>query len=106
MTWHVLDREYDPITGLEKEYVWCDETHELRRRTYCRLQDDMFSLNAEQLNATKGQRFGALRQVARVPMDFYHRHIAPAHKAGDQTYIKRLLNDSEFSKLRTFRGRL
>lgn len=68
--------------------------------------DPIFEANREKLNASANKRFGDGQIVASYPIDFFFKKIVPAKKAGDDAYIKRILNDSDYSKLRTFRGRI
>ncbi len=68
--------------------------------------DPILEDNQRRLNDSAGQRFGDGQVVASIPMNLYFDKIVPAKKAGDEAYIKRLLNDSDYAKLRTFGGRI
>jgi hypothetical protein len=58
-------------------------------------------------NETANQRWGEWRHVATVPSDMHYNSILhEAHSVGDEKVVKRFLNDSDNSKLRTFHGKL
>jgi len=63
--------------------------------------------NQEDLANNQGKRFNdEMTRVASIPLGLYFDKIAPARKEGDQDYIKKILNDSDYSKLRVFKGNL
>jgi hypothetical protein len=68
--------------------------------------DPVFEANKKLLNDSQNKRFGDGQIVASIPMPFYFDKIVPMKKAGDDKGIKRLLNDSDFRNLRTFRGKI
>ena len=69
-----------------------------------------FDMNAEALNDSTGKRFGDGRVVARIPDHLLYsdelKNIGTAASEGDWKHVNRVLNDGDFSKLRTFRGKL
>lgn len=61
--------------------------------------------NQEEFNSTLGERFGEWRKIASVPNAVLHgTDLNRAHNEGDTKWVSRFLNDSDNSKLRTFRG--
>lgn len=62
--------------------------------------------NKQQLNSSAGKRWGDGQVVARIPLDMYFKDFNKARKNGDTQWVKRFLNDSDNSKLRTFEGKL
>lgn len=62
--------------------------------------------NAEERAASAGSRFGDMTKVASIPLNLYFEKFVPAKKAGDDAYVRKLLNDSDFAHLRTKEGRL
>lgn len=104
---------YDPFKGAGKvvkrtadKVVWMLETDE--HQVFCTqsLVDPILEANQARLNESQGKRWGDGQIVASIPLDFYYDRIAPAKKAGDEAYVKRILNDGDFSKFRTFGGRV
>lgn len=53
-----------------------------------------------------GKRWGDGAVVARIPLGLYFEKLGPAKQAGDDRYIKRILNDGDYSKWRTKDGRI
>jgi hypothetical protein len=68
--------------------------------------DDLMDLNAERRAENAGKKWGDGAVAASVPLNFYFQHMAEARQNGDSKYIKKLLNDSDFSKFRTKEGKL
>jgi hypothetical protein len=62
--------------------------------------------NQRALNDSAGKRWGDGQQVVNWPIDFYYKHILPARLNDDEAYIKRIINDSEYSKFRRFGGKV
>jgi len=68
--------------------------------------DPVLEDNQRELNENAGKRWGDGRIAARIPLDLYFDKIAPAKRAGDDRYIKKIYNDSDYRKLRIFGGNL
>jgi hypothetical protein len=100
---------FDPITGIhveiKQEPVGPDHTKIHMRRTYIPVQE-LFDLNAERRAENAGARWGDGAVAASIPMNLYFEKFAEAKQAGDEKYVKRLLNDSDYSKFRTKEGNL
>lgn len=67
--------------------------------------------NAEFYNNANGQRWGDGRRVASVPLGLRFgenelRGLGEAQNAGDEKYVRKVLNDPDFRKFRTFPGKL
>jgi hypothetical protein len=75
---------------------------------YCtqQLVQPILDDNHEALNNSAGQRWGDGKIVASIPLPEYFEKFVPARQAGDEKYIKKLLNDSDFSKFRRFGGKV
>lgn len=105
---------YDPFHGNGKvlraypnKVVW-----------YVELDDDNIGICTQELTApilednqraradSAGKRWGDGQIVASIPLGVYFEKIAPAKRAGDDRYIKKVLNDSDYSKWRTKDGRI
>jgi hypothetical protein len=95
---------YDPITQMKVETMDLG-THVAVRRTYL-ASDELFSANNEKLADSLGKRWGDGQVAASIPLNLYFEKFAEARKNQDSKYIRKLLNDSDYSKLRTFKGRL
>lgn len=70
----------------------------------------IFDMNREDENDSTGKRFGDGKVVARIPD-----HLLWSNEAGnlgrafaedDKKHVRKILNDSDFAKFRSFRGRL
>jgi hypothetical protein len=98
----ILYQSYDscvwiaPVDGAPGYYMTCTQQR----------VDPILEHNKAELNDNAGKRWGEGRIAARVPLDVYFDKIVPAKKAGDQKYIKKMLNDSDYRDFRTFPGRL
>jgi hypothetical protein len=67
----------------------------------------IFEANAEAEKATHGQRFGDYNRAASVPLTLMEKTgLDQAIDGRDDRYVSKILNDSDFSKLRTSRGRV
>jgi hypothetical protein len=63
--------------------------------------------NAVEANANDGRRWGEGRVAARIPLHIlYGKQLGEAFKDGDDSYLKKFLNDPDNAWMRTFRGRL
>lgn len=70
----------------------------------------LFDMNHEDLVDSNGKRFGDGKVIARVP-----EHLLYSNEAGnlgrafaedDKAHVRRVLNDPDYAKFRSFRGRL
>jgi hypothetical protein len=87
--------------------VWLKrcEDGKLRARTLERW-DALFEQNKARYNENAGQKFGDMAQVADIPASLYFRKFAEARNNGDDKYIRKILNDSDYRNLRTRPGKL
>lgn len=104
---------YDPFNGAGKilksypdKVVWYMENDEHIVTCTQMLVDPILEANQRSYNESAGKRWGDGQIVASIPENIYWEKFAPAKKAGDDQYIKRLLNDSDLRKLRTFEGKV
>lgn len=95
---------YDPMTGQKVEIMDLG-THVAVKRTFL-ASDELFSQNNEKLADSLGKRWGDGQVAASIPLNLYFEKFAEARQNGDSKYIRKLLNDSDYSKLRTFKGKL
>ena len=72
--------------------------------------EPLFDMNAADEKASHGQRFGDGKVVARIPDHLLYSpelgHIGQAIQEGDRRHVSRILNDPDYRKLRSFRGRI
>ena len=68
--------------------------------------DDLIDRNQALETASNGQRFGDGKIVASIPMPVFSQHLADPVGQKDRAAIKRFLNDPDFKKFRTFRGKI
>jgi len=66
--------------------------------------DPVLDANAENQADNLNKRWGDGDVVARIPLTLYYEKFAPLRKEGDDAAISKILNDSDFSKLRTRGG--
>ncbi|NQY81955.1 MAG: hypothetical protein HRT36_02695 [Alphaproteobacteria bacterium] len=95
--------ERDPLTG---RTVWRKEEDDkiLFRTDYP--VDAILDDNEERFNASLNDRYGDGKIVASIPIGFYFAKLAEPIREGDQKYVKRILNDREYVKFRTFGGHI
>lgn len=72
--------------------------------------EPLFDINRAEESESNGKRFGDGKVVARIPMHLLYANeagnIGQALDEGDRKHVKRVLNDSEFYRFRSFRGRI
>ena len=69
--------------------------------------DHIIAANAEAEKATHGNKFGDYNRVASVPLTFFEKTgIGDAIDAGDKNYLSKVLNDPDYAKFRTSRGKI
>lgn len=70
----------------------------------------LFDLNNSDENDSTGKRFGDGQVVARFPDHLLYspelKEVGKAMDEGDRKHLRKVLNDPDFRKLRSFRGRL
>ena len=108
------DWAFDPFHGrgwiVERSYnkvLWMAEISDGVFATCAQERvDPILDSNQEAFNSSAGQRWGDGKIVASIPMSEYFDKFVPARQAGDDKYIKKLLNDSDYSKFRRFGGKI
>ena len=100
-----------------EDWVLWDDTQPGRRvfarfadgRWHTRTEYDATALveqNQRERNETAGQRFGAWRKVASIPMNMMFDSVGTALKEGDRRFVRGFLNDGDNEAFRTFGGRV
>jgi hypothetical protein len=96
--------EHDPVTG---RCVWMMMQDD---KTVFRIDMPIQSIidnNHEREMETMGRRFGDWRPLASVPLPLFHAYgLAEASHGKDDAFLKRFLNDGDFKKFRTSRGKV
>jgi hypothetical protein len=82
-----------------------DDPEVVRVVTVCSDVSPLFDRNQALKNETAGEKFGDLRMVASIPPNLYGLWIKQGLIKDDKS-LNKLLNDPDYSKLRTFEGRL
>lgn len=104
--WFVLvaDTEtatYELVTDIGEALVTCSVQLDT---------EPLFDLNNEREIASQGKRFGDGQIVASIPHHLLYApeagNIGHAVREKDWAHVNRKLNDADFRKFRTFRGRL
>lgn len=90
-----------------KVWLGYDETGKFRAAHVEQEIDAVLEANSAAEKASHGQRFGDYNRVASVPLTLFEKTgLGEAIDGRDQRYISKVLNDSDFAKLRTSRGRV
>jgi hypothetical protein len=98
--------DYDPEL---KRTVWLvfDERGQLKGAHVEQEIDDILEGNAMCEIASHGQSFGDYNRVASVPLTFFEQKgLGEAIDGDDRLYLGKVLNDADFKKFRTSRGRI
>jgi hypothetical protein len=106
MTDHRVFFEHDPEIG---RTVWLvfDERGNLRGAHVEQDIDAIVEANRISADISAGTRFGEYNRVASVPLTFLEKTgLDQAIDGGDRKYMSKVLNDSDYSGLRTSRGRV
>lgn len=106
--WRCID--YDPVEQVS-EWQMYEETVDgkkfVHRRVIQHNVNQMLDANQREFNAQLGSKWGDGKKVATVPTPVWARlGLDDAFSNGDWTKIKRVLNNSDFSRFRTFKGNL
>lgn len=68
---------------------------------------DVFEQNKAEFNDSEGKRWDSGRIAARIPLSLYYDPnlgYAKAKAEGDEKHIKKILNNSDYRNLRTWKG--
>jgi hypothetical protein len=106
MTDHRVLFEEDPEIG---RTVWLvfDERGNLKGAHVEQNVDHIIEANKLALSESAGAKFGDYNRVASVPLTFLEQTgLDQAIDGGDRKYMSKVLNDSDFSGLRTSRGKV
>lgn len=110
------EEEWDP---LNPPAGWvCVGQNEFWRRWECDLGDGrvicktedltsaaMLEDNQRRLNESEGQRWGDGQEAGRMPLDLYFKlGLDKANKQRDRKYQRKIWNDPDYRKFRTFKG--
>ena len=92
----------------KRVWNWFDE--ENRRWVSCTVYrvDPILDQNAEDQVDNLNRKWGDGAVAARIPLPLYFEKIAPLRRQGEDgdKAIRKILNDSDYSKLRTRSGRI
>jgi hypothetical protein len=94
------------VTNEPHRRVWIWWDAENRRMVQCVTYrvDSVLDQNAEDQVNNLNKKWGDGAIAARIPLSMYYEMIAPLRKEGDDKAIARILNDSDYSRLRTRSG--
>ena len=106
--WRLVD--YDPVSEISEWYLYDDtnpQKPKIHMRTIQHNVDAMLDANQAEFNAQLGARWGDGKKVATIPTNVAAAlGLDDALAAGDRSFIRKVLNNSDYSKLRTFKGNL
>ena len=106
--WRLVD--YDPVSEISEWYLYDDtnpQKPKIHMRTIQHNVDAMLDANQSEFNAQLGARWGDGKKVATIPTNVAAAlGLDDALAAGDRSFIRKVLNNSDYSKLRTFKGNL
>lgn len=106
MTDHRVFFEHDPEIG---RTVWLvfNEKGEMKGAHVEQDADAIIAANMEAEKATHGVRFGDWNRAASVPLTFLEKTgLGDAIDQGDDAYVSKILNDSDYAGFRTSRGKV
>lgn len=105
MSWSLFD--HDPVTGRK---IWMSLDEGPDGTTLWRVEvpiDDLIDQNAEAEKLTHGQKLPDWNRVASVPFNIMEKTgLDVAIQAKDDRFLSKFLNDADYSKFRTSRGRV
>lgn len=106
MTDHRVFFEHDPEIGRTTWLVF-DDRGNLKGAHVEQNVDGILAANADAEKLTHGHRFGDWNRAASVPLTMMEKTgLGDAIDAGDGRYVSKILNDSDYAKFRTSRGRV
>lgn len=80
--------------------------HVIVRTDHLHVEQTMEEAAMERL-ANQGKAWGSGQVIGRMPLGLYFASgLAEARKQGDAGFIKRVWNDPDYKKLRTFEGKV
>lgn len=105
MSWSLFSE--DEMTGRK---VWMSLDEGPPGKTLWRVEmpvEGLVDANAEAEKATHGVRFGDWNRVASVPLNILEKtQLDTAIQMGDDKYVSKVLNDSDYRGFRTSRGQV
>jgi hypothetical protein len=102
---HRVFFEHDPEIG---RTVWLvfDDQGNMKGAHVEQEVDHILDANARMEQASQGTPFGDYRPLASVPLTFFEKTgLGEAIDAGDKRYLSKILNDGDYAKFRTSRGK-
>lgn len=102
---HRVFFEHDPEIG---RTVWLvfDDQGNMKGAHVEQEVDHILEANARMTEATQATPFGDYRPLASVPLTFFEKTgLGDAIDAGDKRYLSKILNDGDYAKFRTSRGK-
>lgn len=102
---HRVFFEHDPEIG---RTVWLvfDDQGNMKGAHVEQEVGHILEANARMEEATQGTPFGDYRPLASVPLTFFEKAgLGEAIDAGDKRYLSKILNDGDYAKFRTSRGK-
>lgn len=102
--WRLVD--YDPFTDTSEWYLYNhDNTVTIRKIAHN--VDQLLDANEDEFNAQLNARWGDGKKVASIPPTIFEDlGLDRALQEGDKAYFKRIINDGDFAKFRTFKGNI
>lgn len=97
------------VSETAEKRVWlCQDEDDPSKTHQCIVYrvDPVLDANAEDQVDNLNKRWGDGAVAARIPLPLYYEKFAPLRKEGDEKAYRRLLNDIDYSRLRTRSGRL
>ncbi|MDJ0933734.1 hypothetical protein [Breoghania sp.] len=99
--------EYDHFTGISEWIKFATDGLSFTVRKVQHNIQDILDENAESYNDSLGSNWGDGRKVATIPLVLMEPlGVDDAIRNKDWRHMQKILNDSDFAKLRTFKGRV
>lgn len=105
LSWTVF--EDDPALKRKVWLGWCNKEKRFVAAHVEQHVDEILEDNMEAEKASHGKRLPDYNRIASVPLTMWEKTgLGDAIDAGDRKYLSKLLNDSDYRKFRTSRGKV
>lgn len=93
--------------GVRKTWLVFDDKGRMKGAHVEQQVDEIVAENQRQLLDSHGRPFGDYNRAASIPITLYEKlGISGAMKQRDHKFVRKVLNDGDFAKFRTSRGKL
>ena len=97
--WRLLS--HDPDTGVQEWFLDQGETYLIKKLVPV---ESILEANNDAQIENMNRPWGDMGMAARMPMPIWQKLLGEAVAEGDDAYVKKVLNNSDYSKFRTKTG--